>query len=78
MYESWCKDLEEKHSFARSYTVLGGSFVNQEMAHKLIKQENPDFESSEEDFERVSQAMVEANKKQLQTKKRRRRKAVRD
>lgn len=48
------------------------------MAHKLIKQENPDFESSEEDFERVSQAMVEANKKQLQTKKRRRRKAVRD
>lgn len=73
LYESWCKDQEEKNDFARSYVILNGSFTNVEMAKKMIKQENPDFESSDEDFEKTSQAMLKQNRQQEVKSKRRQR-----
>ena len=73
LYESWCKDLEEENEFARSYSILQGSFANPEMASRMIKSENPDFESSDEDFERASQQMIEQNRSENQRLVRRRR-----
>lgn len=80
MYESWYADLEEKNEFARSYAILQGSFANPEMARKMVKLENPDFESSDEDFDNNSKLMIEKNKKELQNSnqklKRRKRKLL--
>ncbi len=70
MYESWCRDLEEKNEFAKSYTILQGSFVNPEMARKMIDRENPDFETSDEDFEKLSQQIIEQNRKLIRKRKR--------
>ena len=78
MYESWRKDQEEENEFARSYAILQGSFANPEMAKKMIKAENPEFESSDEDFEKVSNQMLENNKQEdsKTIKKRKRRRVI--
>src|SRR6201986_485174 len=77
LYESWRKDLEEENEFARSYAILQGSFANPEMASKMIKSENPDFESSDEDFERLSKQMLDQNRKEdIQNNRRRKRKKI--
>jgi hypothetical protein len=70
MYESWCRDVEEKNEFAKSYAILQGSFVNPDMARKMIKSENPDFESTDEDYEKLSRQMIEDNRKTLRRRKR--------
>lgn len=76
LYESWCRDLEEQNEFARSYAILQGSFTNPDLAHKMIKSENPDFETSDEDFEKISKQMVENNRKQDGGHRRRRKTIV--
>lgn len=73
LYESWCKDQEEKNNFARSYVILNGSFTNAEMARKMIKQDNPDFESSEEDFDKTSKEMLKKNRQEIKSRRQRRR-----
>lgn len=65
MYESWYVDLEDKNEFAKSYAILQGSFANPEMARKMVKLDNPDFESSDEDFDKVSKSIVEKNRQEL-------------
>lgn len=67
MYESWYADLEDKNEFARNYSILQGSFANPEMARKMVKLENPDFESSDEDYEKLSKSMIEKNRKEQDT-----------
>jgi len=64
MYQSWIKDLEEKNEFARSYAILGGSFVNPDMAKQMIKHDNPDHEVSDADFEKISKEILENNEKE--------------
>lgn len=76
MYESWYKDLEEKNDFARSYSILQGSFVNPEMAQNMIKNENPDFESDDATMDKLFETIEEENKQKLATKHRRRRTVV--
>lgn len=75
MYESWCRDQEEENEFAKSYAILTGSASNPEWARRIIKSENPDFESSEEDYENLSKQMLEENRKPI-SKHRRKRKLV--
>lgn len=65
MYESWYADLEDKNEFAKSYAILQGSFANPEMARKMVKLDNPDFESSDEDFDKVSKSIIEKNRQEL-------------
>lgn len=77
LYESWCRDLQEKNEFARDYSILIGSFTNSEMARQMIKRENPDFESSPEDFEKSTQMVLADREKQTaEEKKKRRRRLV--
>jgi len=77
-YESFVADLEEKHSFARNYAIFGGSFVNMEMAQRIISEENPDYESSENDFAESTRMVLEGREKAFkeQKQKRRRRRKV--
>lgn len=70
-YESWCRDQEEENEFAKSYAVLGGSAANPEWARRIMKAENPDFETSDEDFEKISKEILEENRKSQFRRKRR-------
>ncbi len=72
MYESWCRDIEEKNEFAKNYAILQGSFTNPQMAQKMIKNDNPDFEVSDEDFDRVSEQMLINNRKNIPPSKQKR------
>jgi hypothetical protein len=74
MYENWCRDKEEENEFAKSYAVLTGSASNPEWARRIIKSDNPDFESSDEDYENTTRQMLETNRKVADTKHRRKRK----
>ena len=57
MYMSWIEDQNEKHKFARDYAIFTGSFSNPEAGQKMRKAEEPDYELSDEEwnksFERV-------------------------
>lgn len=71
MYEHWCKDKEEAFEMARSQSILIGSFSNPAAAKDMLKTENPDFQSSDEDFERSLQ-LIEESKKQIKRKRQKR------
>tara|TARA_Y100000310_G_scaffold332835_2_gene409162 strand:- start:61 stop:330 length:270 start_codon:yes stop_codon:yes gene_type:complete len=77
-YESFLADLEEKHDFARSYAIFTGSFTNMDMAQRIVSEENPDYESTEEDFAESTRMVLEGREKAIekQKKKRRRRRVV--
>jgi len=75
-YESFIQDLEEKHSFARNYAIFNGSFTNMEMAQRIISEDNPDYESTEEDFDESTKMVLEGRERALKKKKRRRRRRV--
>lgn len=75
MFHSWLADQEEKMEFAKAYSILIGSFSNPEMARKMS--ESKKFESSEEDFEKSIQMMLDDKEKKgdgkLHRRKRRKR-----
>lgn len=51
LYESWINELEERNKFDKSLAILTGGFYNPEMARKMMKEENPDYSLSDEEFE---------------------------
>jgi hypothetical protein len=51
MYEHWVQDFKEKNEFARSYSILQGSFSNPEMAKKMINSDNNTYSMAETDEE---------------------------
>ena len=76
MYEHWCRDKEEEFELARSQSILIGSFTNPSAAQDMLKSENPDFASSDEDFERSVQMIKESKKNQVRKRKRQQRKII--
>lgn len=65
MFEAWFADQEDQHEFAKNYAILEGSFTNPEAAKKMLKADNPDFESDDESYEKVSQEMLAESKAKL-------------
>ena len=62
MYESWLKDYEEKHQFARDYTIFSGSFHNPEAAKQLMQEEDPDVAlTDEEELASMKRVLDEGN-----------------
>ena len=83
VYESWISDQEEKHRFAKDYSVLIGSFTNPEAAQQMMKDENPDVALSEEEFEESTQKVLEEREeenkaKQVGRRQRRRMRVIKD
>ena len=78
LYESWLHDQELEIDRLRKQAILIGSFFNPDMAQKMIKSENPDFASTDEDLDEANKAVreqiLEAEKKG--NKKRKKRKVV--
>jgi hypothetical protein len=61
MYMSWIEDQNGRHKFARDYSVFVGSFSNPEAGKKMRDAEDPDYASSDDDFEE-SWKRVEADR----------------
>lgn len=76
MYKSWEYNQEIELEKLRNQAILIGSFFNPEMAKKMIKNENPDYSSS--DFDTTTNLIHEEllEKSQPNTKKRKRRKVL--
>lgn len=76
MYKSWEYSQELELEKLRNQAILIGSFFNPEMAKKMIKNENPDYSSS--DFDTTTDLIHEEllEKSQPNTKKRKRRKVL--
>lgn len=72
MYEQWCYDREEEYNLLRSQSILIGSFSNPAAAQDMLKIDNPDYSSSDEDFEQ-SLKMIREQKPPSKKRKRRRR-----
>lgn len=51
LYNSWAYDQEQEIEKIRNHAIFTGSFANPEMASKLVRKENPQFKSSEQDFD---------------------------
>ena len=78
MYNSWLEDLQEKHKTYKDYALFLGAFSNWEMANKISKKDNPDFQSSDEEFEAAFDRVVKSNEgsEKEKTIHRRRRRAI--
>lgn len=50
MYLSWIEDQDEKNNFARSYSILQGSFTNPEMARKMIQTPTVEMNDDQLDY----------------------------
>lgn len=55
LYESWINEIENEYEKMRQLGILIGSFYNPEAARKIAKQENPDYSTTEEEFEQSLQ-----------------------
>jgi len=71
-YESWFHEQELQMEQLKALGILVGSFYNPEAANKMIKQEKPDFESTDEDWDDTSKMIREEALKDLQEGGRRR------
>jgi hypothetical protein len=84
LYESWRQDIEDKNEFARSFSIFLGSFSNPEAAQQMLKQDSPDYGSTDEDFEESTRIMLadrereQEETKPKRNKRRRRRRQVID
>lgn len=65
MYRSWLEDIAEKHKFAKDYSILTGSFSNLDMAQNMISAENPDHSSSDQDFDKSTQMVLDAREPEI-------------
>jgi hypothetical protein len=76
LYKSWEYNQEIELEKLRNQAILIGSFFNPEMAKKMIKNENPDYSSS--DFDTTTNLIHEEllEKSQPNTKKRKKRKVL--
>lgn len=77
MYQHWLADMEEEHKFARQYAILTGAFSNYEMAQNMYDAENPDYKSSDKDFDESTKLVEKARDEQIKQDNSRRRRAVR-
>jgi hypothetical protein len=76
LYKSWEYNQEIELEKLRNQAILIGSFFNPEMAKKMIKNENPDYSSS--NFDNTTDLIHEEllEKSQPNTKKRKKRKVL--
>jgi hypothetical protein len=78
LYESWLHDRELEIEKLKQHAILTGSFSNPEAANKMIKDENPDFKSTdfEETNKMVREKIIEQETEKKTGNKRKKRKVV--
>jgi hypothetical protein len=71
LYEGWIHDKEQHTELLRNVAIFLGSFINPEMAHKLVKKENPDFTTTDLDTtsKMVRESILEEDNKKRKKKR---------
>lgn len=65
-YEGWIDEEETKLKNYRAVAILIGSFYNNELAQRMVKDDNPDYVSSDDEFEQSTQMIRDFNMQQEQ------------
>jgi hypothetical protein len=76
LYYSYAQEEEESQKFAKDLALFQGSFANPEMAKSILKSENPTAEMEDEQFEAVSEYILDENKKKETKLRKRQRKLL--
>lgn len=80
MFYNWIEDHNENVDLFKHHGYLIGSFINPEMAKEITQ--GPTYATSDDEFEATSrmvrEASLKAQKEQTITKKRRKKKIVKD
>lgn len=78
LFESWMEERRERAELDKNLGYLVGSFINPEAVRKLMDAEANTFASSDEEFDALSQSIVEQNRKkeEQKTPRRKRKKRV--
>ncbi len=77
LYEGWVQKIEREIEVQRNIGILIGGFSNPEMARKMVKLDNPDHSSTDEEFEdswKMVEESAEKSKKNKRKSRRRQRK----
>jgi len=79
LYEGWLNKEKRHHEALRHQAILIGSFTNPEMANKMVKRENPDHYSTDEEFEQSYEYVKKFNRENpsINTNKHRRKRRQR-
>lgn len=78
MYEHWSRDEEQQYELLKSQAILIGSFTNPDAAKAMLKAETPDFESSNEDFDKSLEMVLADREKNKPVKKKKRQRLKRE
>lgn len=76
LYEAWIAKEENDLERDKAFAIFQGSFSNPEMARKFYNKENPQFQSSDKEWE-DSWKMVQADGNEPKPKKRKSRRKKR-
>ena len=78
LYQSWIQDQEEKHRMYKDYSLFLGSFFNYEMAKNISDKDNPDYSTTDEEFDKSTELMIRQREAEFEKiKHRRKRRLVR-
>jgi len=76
LYETWIFEQEEEAELRRREIIFLGSFSNPEAAQRIVKSENPDHSSSDEDFDKATEGVrnkiIESDSKKGRKKRKKR------
>lgn len=76
MYQSWLQDQEEMHKTYKSYALFMGSFFNWDMANRVSKQDDPDYATSDKEYEESWEMVKNFNDNEEEGLHRRRRRVM--
>lgn len=72
MFFNWIEDFNDEQKTLENQGYLIGSFINPEMVKKLLGASGETFESTDEEFEKLSEKILETNRQQQEKPKRKR------
>ena len=64
LYESWVHEIELEYDKMKQLGILIGSFYNPQAARKMIKKDQPDYSTSDKEFEESVRMVQEHVQKQ--------------
>lgn len=78
LYESWLYECEKEAEKLKNQAILTGSFSNPEMAQKMIRDENPDFKSTDGEAvaEELHKQILEEEKNAKSKKKKKKKRKI--
>lgn len=78
LYQGWIQRKSDEFDLLKSIGILIGSFTNPQAAKEMLRSENAEFKSSDEDFEKTIKMIEDDIEREKTEKHRRRRKLAKE